>query len=70
MISITQDQLIVFMALASGRSRVRTIKPLTLHTTTAIHIAQLMTQAKFDVTEEESTCIIQCDGIGLQNTFD
>lgn len=67
---IFQDQLIIFMALASGRSRVRTTKPLTLHTSTAIHMVQLLTMAKFEVIEEDSTCIIQCDGIALQNNFD
>lgn len=58
------------MALASGRSRVRTTKPITLHTTTAIHMVQLLTKAKFEVIEEDSTCIIECVGVGLQNSFE
>lgn len=38
-----QDQLIVFMALAKGISRIRTDFPLTLHTQTGIYIAELLT---------------------------
>jgi len=37
-----QDQLIIFMALAAGRSRVLS-GPLSLHTKTAIHYTQLLT---------------------------
>ena len=37
-----QDQVIIFMALAQGHSRIRT-GPLTLHTETSIHFTQLMT---------------------------
>lgn len=57
------------MALAAGQSRVRSTFPLTLHTTTAIHIAELLTKARFQVLENESSgvCVIQCDGIGLIN---
>lgn len=87
-----QDQVIIFMALAKGISRIRTDFPLTMHTQTAIYIAELLTnvslfnsisirlssfcwfpsfffQAKFTVTEEGSTCIVQCMGIGLENEF-
>lgn len=38
-----QDQLIVFMALAAGKSRIRTVSPITLHTKTGIYIAELLT---------------------------
>lgn len=38
-----QDQLILYMALAKGTSRIRTDFPLTLHTQTAIYIAELLT---------------------------
>ncbi|XP_063704927.1 RNA 3'-terminal phosphate cyclase [Culicoides brevitarsis] len=65
--SHVQDQLIIFMALAKGTSRVRTL-PLTLHTKTAIHVCELMTKAKFRVVEEGQTCVIECDGIGLENS--
>ena len=43
-----QDQMIIFMALADGESRLL-CGPLTLHTETAIHIAEKMTGAKFKV---------------------
>jgi RNA 3'-terminal phosphate cyclase (ATP) len=60
-----QDQVIIFMALAKGHSKVLT-GPLTLHTKTAIHVAELMTRSKFNVTENSSNgnCLIECDGIG------
>lgn len=62
-----QDQLIIFMALARGVSRIRCNLPLTMHTKTAIHIAELLTEAKFSITEEGSTGIIECVGIGYEN---
>ncbi|XP_068096092.1 RNA 3'-terminal phosphate cyclase isoform X1 [Hyperolius riggenbachi] len=65
-----QDQLIIFMALADGVSQLKT-GPLTLHTQTAIHFAEQLTKASFTVKkcEEANTdcCIIECQGIGLQN---
>ncbi|XP_063607597.1 RNA 3'-terminal phosphate cyclase-like [Penaeus indicus] len=64
--SHSQDQVILFMALAKGKSIIRT-GPLTDHTKTAIHVAELMTKVKFTITEDkESDCIfIECDGLGL-----
>lgn len=41
-----QDQMIIFMALAQGESRLL-CGPLTLHTETAIHIAEKMTGARY-----------------------
>lgn len=63
-----QDQLIIFMALANGKSRIKS-GPLTLHTQTAIHYTQLLTGAKFNIVknEENKSCIIECDGIGFKN---
>ncbi|KAI3369192.1 hypothetical protein L3Q82_026143, partial [Scortum barcoo] len=76
-----QDQLIIFMALAKGRSRIRT-GAVTLHTQTAIHIAEQLTQvrrssmdlpAKFTITKCEDelssnvTFIIECEGSGASN---
>ncbi|XP_036377742.1 RNA 3'-terminal phosphate cyclase [Megalops cyprinoides] len=67
-----QDQLIIFMALAKGTSRIRT-GPLTLHTQTAIHVAEQLTKAKFVVTKAEDelsnsdTFIIECQGAGVTN---
>lgn len=62
-----QDQLIIFMALAKGVSRMRCTLPLTMHTKTAIYIAELLTEAKFTVIEENSTAIIECAGIAYEN---
>ena len=64
-----QDQMVVLMALAAGKSRVRT-GPLTLHTETAIHIARAISGAVFRVENvaDSSAVIIECDGIGLENS--
>ncbi|XP_076326575.1 RNA 3'-terminal phosphate cyclase-like [Tachypleus tridentatus] len=64
-----QDQLIIFMALAKGKSRIKT-GPVTLHTETAIHVVQLLTEAKFNVVKDEDhkSCIIECQGVGLQQS--
>ncbi|XP_052776734.1 RNA 3'-terminal phosphate cyclase-like [Mya arenaria] len=62
-----QDQIIIYMALAKGKSCVR-CGPLTLHTETAIHIATQLTEAKFTVHKiSASQTVIECEGIGLQN---
>ncbi|XP_071811302.1 RNA 3'-terminal phosphate cyclase-like isoform X2 [Apostichopus japonicus] len=64
-----QDQLIIFMALADGVSRVLS-GPLTMHTKTAIYTAELLTKAKFKVSPVggNSRCeLIECTGIGLKN---
>ena len=49
-----QDQLIVFMALARGTSRVATCAPLTEHTRSAIAVAEALTSARFRVVRAES----------------
>ncbi|KAG8436613.1 hypothetical protein GDO86_007644 [Hymenochirus boettgeri] len=51
-----QDQLIIFMALADGISQVRT-GPLTLHTQTAIHFAELLTKVGMIEIGNMQTCI-------------
>ncbi|XP_039266485.2 RNA 3'-terminal phosphate cyclase-like [Styela clava] len=65
-----QDQLIIYMALAAGRSRLKT-GPITLHTQTAMHIAQMMTQAQFSLVQaappSTESYIIECEGIGHRN---
>lgn len=61
-----QDQLILFMALASGTSAIRT-GPITLHTETAIHVVTLICDAKFRVKSDNDGCLIECDGIGFVN---
>ncbi|KAG0331885.1 hypothetical protein BG000_010517 [Podila horticola] len=71
-----QDMMVIFMALARGRSRVVT-GPLTQHTTTAFHVAKEMTGVEFSCTkletqvEMESSSVaqerylIECEGMGL-----
>uniref|UniRef100_A0A672QDT8 RNA 3'-terminal phosphate cyclase n=1 Tax=Sinocyclocheilus grahami TaxID=75366 RepID=A0A672QDT8_SINGR len=67
-----QDQLIIFMALANGTSRMRT-GPITLHTQTAIHVAEQLMNAKFVIRKAEDehgnndTYIIECQGVGATN---
>ncbi|KAK3089015.1 hypothetical protein FSP39_000164 [Pinctada imbricata] len=64
-----QDQIIILMALAKGKSRVL-CGPMSLHTQTAIHVAQLMTEAKFEVKElSKTSTLIECEGIGLVNPY-
>ena len=48
-------QLIIFMALANGISRVKT-GPITLHTETAIHFAEKLTKV--------STCVLLRSAVG------
>lgn len=71
-----QDQMIIFMALAAGRSKVK-VGPLQLHTETSIHIASTLTSAKFTVTavepddyerpDTEQSYYIECEGIGFNS---
>lgn len=56
-----QDQLIIFMALAAGKSRLQVGQELTLHTQTAMHIVELLTSARFEIVSN----IIECQGIGF-----
>ncbi|XP_012886891.1 PREDICTED: RNA 3'-terminal phosphate cyclase isoform X2 [Dipodomys ordii] len=70
-----QDQLIIFMALANGISRIKT-GPVTLHTQTAIHFAEQLAKAKFTVKKSEDeedaskdTYIIECEGVGMTNPY-
>ncbi|XP_064626575.1 RNA 3'-terminal phosphate cyclase-like [Lineus longissimus] len=66
-----QDQLIILMALAKGKSTIQS-GAITLHTETAIHIASQITNAKFVVKEvagPAGSFLIECDGIGLVNSF-
>jgi len=66
-----QDQLIIFMALANGVSRVK-IGPPTEHTNTSIYICQQLTGANFSITEaqgtyKQNTHILECTGTAYQN---
>lgn len=59
-----QDQLVIFMALAKGKSRIRCHR-LSEHAETAIYICEKLTNAKFRISERDSgTTIIECTGIG------
>lgn len=60
----SQDQAIIFMALADGVSRIK-VGSLTMHTNTAIYIAEKFTKAKFKITTDGSSSLIECYGIGL-----
>ena len=63
-----QDQVIIFSALADGRSRFLA-PPLTDHTKCAIEVAEDMLGAKFTVEPHGDTgnVIITCDGIGFRS---
>lgn len=52
-----QDQLIVFMALAKGVSRIRSDWPLTLHTQTAIYIAEMLTDVSMSMRVSNAICL-------------
>ncbi|CAH8667028.1 unnamed protein product [Schistosoma rodhaini] len=59
-----QDQLIMPMALAKGNSQIR-CGPLTLHTKTAIYVAEHLLSVKFEVTTlNDESSIISCNGVG------
>ena len=72
-----QDQLVVFMALARGTSRVATCSPLTEHARSAIAVAEALTTARFRVVELEAgggregekggggACVLECEGAGV-----
>ncbi|KAI0209526.1 hypothetical protein LSAT2_005778 [Lamellibrachia satsuma] len=63
-----QDQLLIFMALAQGKSRVK-CGEVTLHTKTAIAMAQLLTKAKFEVKLSEGGAnIIECEDVDTYAT--
>lgn len=64
-----QDQLILYMALAEGTSKIKTLAPLTSHTLSAIYVAERMTGVTFnaelkDGIEGERICYLSCKGLG------
>ncbi|KAG6462631.1 RNA 3'-terminal phosphate cyclase [Manduca sexta] len=63
-----QDQVILYMALAEGRSTVRT-GDITLHTKTAMHIVELIAKIKFNVVPDGSQNLIECVGLGIVNNI-
>lgn len=60
-----QDQLIIFMALAKGKSAIRCAKPLTQHTIAAIYVCELLTGVKFVQTEDATSVLLECEGIAF-----
>ncbi|KAF5302012.1 hypothetical protein FQA39_LY10482 [Lamprigera yunnana] len=62
----SQDQVIILMALAKGRSRV-CVGELTLHTKTAIYVAEQVAKVHFDIIHQGNKNIIECDGLGLRS---
>nr|XP_050853609.1 RNA 3'-terminal phosphate cyclase isoform X2 [Vespula vulgaris] len=71
-----QDQIIIYMALAKGISRVKVGK-LTLHTETAMKVAEIMLAnrglrfhlLKNENVENSTSYILECEGCGLINNF-
>ncbi|CAH1640474.1 unnamed protein product [Spodoptera littoralis] len=61
-----QDQVILYMALADGRSAIR-VGEITMHTKTVIYIVESLLKINFEVTQEDKMNLIQCDGIGVNN---
>ncbi|KAI3436287.1 hypothetical protein D9Q98_002340 [Chlorella vulgaris] len=62
-----QDQLVVFMALAQGRSQLLTGEP-TLHTRTACTVAEALTGARFSIAAQNGSTglwVLACDGAGV-----
>ena len=66
----TADQLVVYMALAHGTSRMRAppaASLTSLHLPTALHFAALMSGARFRVTEAGDGCqMVECEGVGAE----
>lgn len=61
------DQLMAFMALAKGTSRIRTIKPLSLHCQTLVQLLPMFNKGiNIKCTDEEETVLIEIQGIGLE----
>lgn len=62
--SYIQDQVLIFMALAEGHSKIL-VGPITDHTNTCIDIIQQMINVKFKITPvSDKQNYIECDGIG------
>ncbi|KAJ8925822.1 hypothetical protein NQ315_009673 [Exocentrus adspersus] len=58
----SQDQIIIFMALAKGVSKVK-VGPVTMHTKTAIFVVETLTKVKFIIHPvNEHANIIECSG--------
>ncbi|CAH4029026.1 unnamed protein product [Pieris brassicae] len=64
--SHAQDQMIIYMCLANGKSMVHTGE-ITLHTKTAIHIAETIAKTKFTIRPDGDENFIECNGLGFCN---
>ncbi|CAF4788433.1 unnamed protein product [Pieris macdunnoughi] len=64
--SHAQDQMILYMCLADGKSIVHTGE-ITLHTKTAIHIAETIAKIKFTIRPDGDKNFIECTGLGIFN---
>ena len=63
------DQLVIWMALADGTSKIKAAK-LSLHTLTAIEVCKRFLEAEFEVEGKlGETSLITCRGAGLKNRF-
>ncbi|KAF8626169.1 hypothetical protein AX15_005056 [Amanita polypyramis BW_CC] len=64
-----QDQMAIFMALAQGKSEICCgLQELSLHTRTAMWVAEELTGAKFELERNETGLnIMHCHGIGLKS---
>lgn len=60
-----QDQLIIFMALAKGKSMIRMGEP-SLHTRTAMAVVEALTSVRFEIQREEKTWVVSCIGMGIE----
>ena len=60
------DQIIPYMGLADGTSEV-TVRGLTGHIQTNIHVVEKILGVKYDVVEKEGLCSIKTEGIGYVN---
>lgn len=66
--SLLSLQVLIFMALAEGRSRVR-CGPLTLHSRTALHVIESLTGVRFEIgSQEGGGQEVSCEGLGFRNT--
>lgn len=62
------DQIIPYMALAEGDSKVM-VRELTGHLKTNIHITEKILGNEFEITEKGGNYIIETEGIGFENEF-
>ncbi|CAG8464889.1 696_t:CDS:10 [Acaulospora morrowiae] len=64
-----QDQLIIFMSLAEGKSQLAT-GPITMHTRTAIHFAEKMLGIKFQISKLESRQYVKLEDDAPDEAYD